>query len=128
MAYEEYKLKYSAEEIDEILQKAKENSNPPKYYEFVKGSTSIHISNDSVTRGIIATVRYGGNINQEVTVTIPKDSAFESETHRYFAALYLGTWRYVVVAINSGNLVLEYAGDGGSLNETSASYIKAESF
>lgn len=100
----------------------------PTQYTFVKGSATLSVPFSAVTRGIIATVRYGGNINQEVTIIIPKDSAFETTTHRYYAALYLGTWRYVVVAINQGNLVLEYAGDGSSLNETSVSYIKAEAF
>lgn len=100
----------------------------PTYHYFVKGSTPVVVPASEVTNGVVVTVRYGGNINQEVSIVFPRDDSFDTTTHRYFAALFLDTWRYVKVASNGGHFVLEYAGDGASLNETEASYIKAEAF
>lgn len=100
----------------------------PKQYGFVTGTTVLSIASSTVTRGIIVTVRYGGNIDLEVTIAIPKDSAFDGSTHRYYTALYFNTWRFIRVAINNGNLVLEYVGDGSSVDDTSTSAIKAEAF
>lgn len=104
------------------------DDNNIHYHYFVKGTTPLSIPFAEVKRGVIITVRYGGNINQEVSIVFPKDDAFDSTTHRYYASIFLGTWRIVRVASNGGNFVLEYAGDGGSLDETNISYIKGEAF
>ena len=104
---------------------------PPRYYGWQQGNAAISLRQEDISVGAIVTVRYNGNVYQEVSIVLPgKDVLDVTEPlHKYYTALNFDyKEHYIRIATGSGQVRLEYAGDNASEDVTQNSYIKVEAF